>query len=64
MDYSLAALKLFCSQLKLAREVASQHSFTLGGILFQRAWLQVSFLIPKRRRFHFQYFLFLFIKTS
>ncbi|KEH29927.1 putative recQ-mediated genome instability protein [Medicago truncatula] len=40
MDYSLAALKLFCSQLKLAREVPSQHSFTLGGILFQRAWLQ------------------------
>ncbi|PNX71024.1 recQ-mediated genome instability protein 2-like [Trifolium pratense] len=40
MDYGLAALKLFCSQLKQAREVPSQHSFTLGGILFQRAWLQ------------------------
>ncbi|XP_073226475.1 uncharacterized protein [Cicer arietinum] len=40
MDYSLAALKLLCSQLKHAREVPSQKSFTLGGILFQRAWLQ------------------------
>ncbi|KAJ1385494.1 RecQ-mediated genome instability protein 2 [Sesbania bispinosa] len=40
MDYSLAALKLLCSQLKDAREVPSQNSFTLGGILFQRAWLQ------------------------
>jgi len=42
MDYSLAALKLLCSQLKEAGEVASQNSFTLGGLLFQRAWLQVS----------------------
>lgn len=42
MDYSLAALKLLCCQLKHAREVPSQNSFTLGGILFQRAWLQVS----------------------
>ncbi|CAK8576286.1 unnamed protein product [Lathyrus sativus] len=43
MDYSLAALKLLCSQLKDAREVSSgtlQNSFTLGPILFQRAWLQ------------------------
>ncbi|KAK7257649.1 hypothetical protein RIF29_31775 [Crotalaria pallida] len=41
MDYSLAALKLLCSQLKYVREAAaSQNSFTLGGILFQRAWLQ------------------------
>ncbi|KAF7805666.1 recQ-mediated genome instability protein 2 [Senna tora] len=40
MDYSLAALKVLCSQLKDAREVASQNGFTLGGILFQRAWLQ------------------------
>ncbi|KAK7312621.1 hypothetical protein VNO77_36609 [Canavalia gladiata] len=40
MDYSVAALKLLCSQLKQAREVASQNSFTFGGILFQRAWLQ------------------------
>ncbi|KAK7262221.1 hypothetical protein RJT34_29784 [Clitoria ternatea] len=40
MDYSVAALKLLCSQLKQAREVPSQNSFTLGGILFQRAWLQ------------------------
>ncbi|KAI4334300.1 hypothetical protein L6164_019010 [Bauhinia variegata] len=40
MDYSLAALKIFSAQLKDAREVPSQNSFTLGGILFQRAWLQ------------------------
>ncbi|CAL0304040.1 unnamed protein product [Lupinus luteus] len=40
MDYSLAALKLLCSQLKDVGEVASQNSFTLGGILFQRVWLQ------------------------
>jgi hypothetical protein len=54
MDYSLAALKLFCSQLKQAREVPSQHSYTLGGILFQRAWLQVSFLHFFLSLFHFQ----------
>jgi len=42
MDYSLAALKLLCSQLKQAAEVPSRNSFTLGGLLFQRAWLQVS----------------------
>ncbi|XP_062173061.1 uncharacterized protein LOC133878515 [Alnus glutinosa] len=40
MDYSLAALKLLCAQLKDATETASQNSMTLGGILFQRAWLQ------------------------
>ncbi|XP_027911212.1 recQ-mediated genome instability protein 2 [Vigna unguiculata] len=40
MDYSLAALKLLCSQLKQVGEVASQNSFTLGGLLFQRVWLQ------------------------
>ncbi|KAI4322353.1 hypothetical protein L6164_022057 [Bauhinia variegata] len=40
MDYSLAAWKILCAQLKDAREVASQNRFTLGGILFQRAWLQ------------------------
>ncbi|XP_020215185.1 recQ-mediated genome instability protein 2 [Cajanus cajan] len=40
MDYSLAALKLLCSQLKHVREVSSQNRFTLGAILFQRAWLQ------------------------
>ena len=45
MDYSLAALKLVISQLKDAREVVSQNSFTLGGILFQRAWLQ-GVLVP------------------
>ncbi|GAB4824778.1 hypothetical protein Ancab_007644 [Ancistrocladus abbreviatus] len=45
MDYSLAALKLMCAQLKDAqlkdaKETASRQSFILGGILFQRAWLQ------------------------
>ncbi|KAH8510331.1 hypothetical protein H0E87_008042 [Populus deltoides] len=41
MDYSLAALKLLCVQLKDASETPSQNALTLGGILFQRAWLQV-----------------------
>lgn len=49
MDYNLAALKLLCSQLKESHEVQpnseSHPSFTLGSILFQRAWLQV--LFPK-----------------
>ncbi|XAR60077.1 hypothetical protein NMG60_11033317 [Bertholletia excelsa] len=40
MDYSLAALKLACAQLKNARQTATQSSMTLDGILFQRAWLQ------------------------
>ncbi|XP_059659328.1 uncharacterized protein LOC132306108 [Cornus florida] len=40
MDYSLAALKLLCVQLKGARQTPSQSAMTLGGILFQRAWLQ------------------------
>lgn len=40
MDYTLAALKLLCSQLKHVREVPSQNGFTLGGILFKRVWLQ------------------------
>ncbi|XP_059430860.1 uncharacterized protein LOC132164373 [Corylus avellana] len=40
MDYSLAALKLLCAQLKDATETTSQNAMTLGGILFQRAWLQ------------------------
>ncbi|OMO65547.1 Nucleic acid-binding protein [Corchorus olitorius] len=40
MDYSLAALKLLCGQLKDARQTPSQNSFTIGGILFQRVWLQ------------------------
>uniref|UniRef100_A0A2P2NKT5 Uncharacterized protein LOC105111982 isoform X1 n=1 Tax=Rhizophora mucronata TaxID=61149 RepID=A0A2P2NKT5_RHIMU len=40
MDYSLAALKLLCVQLKDVRETPSQNALTLGGILFQRAWLQ------------------------
>ncbi|KAK9279602.1 hypothetical protein L1049_013281 [Liquidambar formosana] len=40
MDYSLAALKVLCGQLKNARETLSQNAMTLGGILFQRAWLQ------------------------
>ncbi|KAL3620155.1 hypothetical protein CASFOL_035067 [Castilleja foliolosa] len=40
MDYSLAALKLLCVQLKSAHQTTSQKSFSLGGILFQRAWIQ------------------------
>lgn len=50
MDYSLAALKLLSFQLKEAVEATSSSSssssssspnaFTLGGLLFQRAWLQ------------------------
>lgn len=40
MDYSLAALKLMCSQLKQAKQTTSQASFTYAGILFQRAWVQ------------------------
>ncbi|GFP98027.1 recq-mediated genome instability protein 2 [Phtheirospermum japonicum] len=40
MDYSLAALKLLCVQLKSAHQTTSQNAFTLGGILFQRIWLQ------------------------
>ncbi|KAD3337153.1 hypothetical protein R6Q59_027817 [Mikania micrantha] len=42
MDYSLAALKLLCIQLKAARPThdSSQSSLSYGPILFQRAWLQ------------------------
>uniref|UniRef100_A0A7N0VEM0 RecQ-mediated genome instability protein 2 n=1 Tax=Kalanchoe fedtschenkoi TaxID=63787 RepID=A0A7N0VEM0_KALFE len=40
MDYSLAAPKLLCAQLKEARQTSSQNVMSLGGILFQRAWLQ------------------------
>ncbi|KAJ8458976.1 hypothetical protein OPV22_031902 [Ensete ventricosum] len=41
MDYSLAALKLFCGELKDVRPAsASSVAATLFGILFQRAWLQ------------------------
>ncbi|PKU66631.1 uncharacterized protein LOC110097763 [Dendrobium catenatum] len=41
MDYSLAALKLFCCQLKDARQISSSPpSMTLHGIRFQRAWCQ------------------------
>ncbi|KAK0604009.1 hypothetical protein LWI29_011144 [Acer saccharum] len=40
MDYSLAAVKVVCDQLKHARQTLSQNAVTLGGILFQRAWLQ------------------------
>ncbi|KAK3205830.1 hypothetical protein Dsin_019876 [Dipteronia sinensis] len=43
MDYSLAAVKVVCAQLKNARQTLSQNAVTLGGILFQRAWLQVHF---------------------
>ncbi|KAL8092498.1 hypothetical protein AgCh_034682 [Apium graveolens] len=40
MDYSLAALKVTCLQLKAARQTESQSGASLNGILFQRAWLQ------------------------
>ncbi|KAG9444651.1 hypothetical protein H6P81_015991 [Aristolochia fimbriata] len=42
MDYSLAALKLLCLQLRSAHETpsSSPRSLTLNGIVFQRAWLQ------------------------
>lgn len=43
MDYDLAALKVFCSQLNNAKATTTQQShpaFTLSGILFQRVWLQ------------------------
>ncbi|XP_042059942.1 uncharacterized protein LOC125217561 [Salvia hispanica] len=40
MDYNLGALKLMCAQLKNARQTPSQNAFSLGGILFQRAWIQ------------------------
>ncbi|EPS69265.1 hypothetical protein M569_05503 [Genlisea aurea] len=40
MDYGLAALKLFCVHLKRARKSPSENAFSLGGILFQRIWLQ------------------------
>ncbi|KMT01797.1 hypothetical protein BVRB_9g210790 [Beta vulgaris subsp. vulgaris] len=40
MDYTLAALKLMCAQLKQAKQTPSQSSFSFGGILFQRAWVQ------------------------
>lgn len=38
MDYSLAALKLL--RVQDTSETPSQNALTLGGILFQRAWLQ------------------------
>ncbi|KAK1373527.1 RecQ-mediated genome instability protein 2 [Heracleum sosnowskyi] len=40
MDYSLAALKVLCIQLKAARQADSQSGASLNGILFQRAWVQ------------------------
>ncbi|PKI78783.1 uncharacterized protein LOC116212342 [Punica granatum] len=40
MDYSLAALKMLSFQLTAAKQTPSQNALTLGGILFQRAWLQ------------------------
>ncbi|KAJ4724970.1 recQ-mediated genome instability protein 2 [Melia azedarach] len=46
MDYNLAALKVLCSQLNHARETPSQNAVTLGGILFQRAWLQGVLVSP------------------
>ncbi|KAK8962012.1 hypothetical protein KSP40_PGU016117 [Platanthera guangdongensis] len=41
MDFSLAAMKLFCIQLKDARQISvSPPSLVLHGIRFQRAWCQ------------------------
>ncbi|KAM6546073.1 hypothetical protein CsatB_026809 [Cannabis sativa] len=42
MNYELAALKVFCEHLKKAHEISSpsQKTMSIGGILFQRAWLQ------------------------
>ncbi|VVA90491.1 unnamed protein product [Arabis nemorensis] len=40
MDYSLAAVKMLSSQLRDAKSTPSQNSTSLGGVLFQRAWLQ------------------------
>ncbi|GJU93754.1 RecQ-mediated genome instability protein 2 [Tanacetum coccineum] len=42
MDYNLAALKLFSTQLSSARPAhdSSQSHLLLGPILFQRAWIQ------------------------
>ncbi|KAL5709672.1 hypothetical protein ACHQM5_020333 [Ranunculus cassubicifolius] len=40
MNYELAALKLLSSQLTKASPDPSASSFSLSGILFQRAWLQ------------------------
>uniref|UniRef100_A0A1J3DR99 RecQ-mediated genome instability protein 2 n=1 Tax=Noccaea caerulescens TaxID=107243 RepID=A0A1J3DR99_NOCCA len=40
MDYSLAAVKVLNSQLRDAKPTPSQNATALGGVLFQRAWLQ------------------------
>ncbi|KAG0500727.1 hypothetical protein HPP92_000799 [Vanilla planifolia] len=44
MDYNLAALKLFCGQLKNALHVSSSPpalpALSIHGIRFQRVWLQ------------------------
>ncbi|CAF1924252.1 hypothetical protein Bca4012_070035 [Brassica carinata] len=40
MDYSLAAVKMLISQLRDAKPTPSQNATALGGVLFQRAWLQ------------------------
>lgn len=40
MDYELAALKLFSSHLRAAKQ--ELHTLSLFGIRFQRAWLQVT----------------------
>ncbi|AEE28284.1 putative recQ-mediated genome instability protein [Arabidopsis thaliana] len=45
MDYSLAAVKMLCSQLRDAKPTPSQNAASLGGVLFQRAWLQ-GVLVP------------------
>ncbi|PON58462.1 RecQ-mediated genome instability protein [Parasponia andersonii] len=55
MNYSLAALKVLCEQLKEAREMASQtqKAMSLGGILFQRVWLQGILVCVEEEKNHF-----------
>lgn len=47
MDYNIGAIKVFARQLKNARPIPPSTSITgpamtLGTLLFQRVWLQVS----------------------
>ncbi|XP_022730760.1 uncharacterized protein LOC111285537 [Durio zibethinus] len=66
MDYSLEALKLLCGQLKDALEIPSQNALILGGVLLQRAWLQVfffySFLFPFFNQISYFTFLSFFLQ--
>jgi hypothetical protein len=55
MDFELAALKLFSSQLRAAKQ--EPHALSLFGIRFQRAWLQVPFLSSLPSPLNFNYLL-------